>query len=66
VRGRDFLEIEDRREAIAEALRRANPGDVVIICGKGHEKSMVFGTESRPWDDRDVTREELGKLGFGA
>ena len=64
VRGDDFLEIEDRREAIAEALRRAEAGDVVVICGKGHEKSMVFGTESIPWDDRDVTREELAKLGF--
>jgi UDP-N-acetylmuramoyl-L-alanyl-D-glutamate--2,6-diaminopimelate ligase len=64
VRGEDFLEIEDRREAIAVALGRASAGDVVVICGKGHEKSMVFGTQSLPWDDRDVTREELGKLGF--
>jgi len=61
--GRDFLEIEDRREAIAEALKRAGAGDLVVICGKGHEKSIVYGHESRPWDDREVTREELGKLG---
>ncbi len=64
VRGTDFLEIEDRREAIAEALRRAGPDDVLVIAGKGHEKSMVYGSESRPWDDRDVAREELAKLGF--
>lgn len=64
VAGRDFLEIEDRRKAIAEALRRARPGDLVVICGKGHEKSIVYGHESRPWDDREVTREELGKLGY--
>ncbi|HEY5477602.1 MAG TPA: UDP-N-acetylmuramyl-tripeptide synthetase, partial [Tepidiformaceae bacterium] len=63
VAGRDFLEIEDRREAIAEALKRAGAGDLVVICGKGHEKSIVYGHESRPWDDREVTREELGKLG---
>jgi UDP-N-acetylmuramoyl-L-alanyl-D-glutamate--2,6-diaminopimelate ligase len=63
-RGEDFLEIEDRREAIAEALRRCQPGDVVVICGKGHEQSMVYGQEARPWDDRDVTREELARLGF--
>ncbi|HQW51442.1 MAG TPA: UDP-N-acetylmuramoyl-L-alanyl-D-glutamate--2,6-diaminopimelate ligase [Tepidiformaceae bacterium] len=63
-RGRDFLEIEDRREAIAEAFRRAVPGDTVLIAGKGHEKSMVYGAESRPWDDRDVAREELARLGF--
>lgn len=63
VRSKDFLEIEDRREAIAEALRRATPGDIVIIAGKGHEKSIVFGDGAIPWDDRDVTREELARLG---
>ena len=65
VRGKDFVEVEDRREAIAEAFRRASLGDVVVIAGKGHETSMVYGTVSVPWDDRDVAREELGKLGFG-
>lgn len=64
IRGQDFIEVEDRREAIVEALRRAAEGDIVVIAGKGHEKSIVYGTEARPWDDRDVTREELGKLGY--
>jgi UDP-N-acetylmuramoyl-L-alanyl-D-glutamate--2,6-diaminopimelate ligase len=63
VRGEDFIEVEDRREAIAVALGRARAGDVVVICGKGHEKSIVYGTESRPWDDRQVAREELARLG---
>lgn len=63
VRGRDFVEIEDRRDAIRVALERAKPGDVVVIAGKGHEKSIVFGTHSVPWDDRDVAREELARLG---
>jgi UDP-N-acetylmuramoyl-L-alanyl-D-glutamate--2,6-diaminopimelate ligase len=63
VRGQDFIEVEDRREAIAVALGRARAGDVVVICGKGHEKSIVYGTESRPWDDRQVAREELARLG---
>lgn len=66
VRGQDFVEIEDRREAIAEAFRRAAPGDIVVVAGKGHETSMIYGTESRPWDDRDVAREELGRLGWVA
>jgi UDP-N-acetylmuramoyl-L-alanyl-D-glutamate--2,6-diaminopimelate ligase len=64
--GEDFVEVPDRREAIAAALRRARSGDVVVICGKGHEQSMIFGTEAVPWDDRDVARQELAKLGFVA
>ena len=64
VRGQDFVEIEDRREAIAVAFGRAQAGDVVLVAGKGHEKSIVYGSESRPWDDRQVAREELGRLGF--
>ena len=64
-RGRDFIEIEDRGEAIAQALSRAKPGDVVVICGKGHEQSIVYGTHARPWDDREVTRAALVQLGFG-
>lgn len=64
VRGQDFLEIEDRREAIAAAFARAEPGDIVVVAGKGHEKSIVYGTESRPWDDRDAARKELARLGF--
>ncbi len=65
VRGRDFIEVEDRREAIAEAFRRARSGDLVVVAGKGHEKSIIYAGRSLPWDDRDVAREELAKLGFG-
>ena len=65
-RGADFIEVEDRREAIAEAFRRATGGDIVVVAGKGHETSMIYGTESRPWDDRDVAREELARLGYRA
>ena len=64
-RGTHFIEIDDRREAIAEAFRRADAGDLVVICGKGHETSMIYGTQSVPWDDREVAREELARLGFG-
>ncbi len=63
-RGADFLEIEDRREAIAAALAMARYGDIVVIAGKGHEKSIVYGDQVIPWDDREVAREELAKLGY--
>ncbi len=42
----------DRYRAIQQALSFAQPGDVVMVCGKGHEQSMCFGEIEYPWDDR--------------
>ncbi|HEY8491401.1 MAG TPA: UDP-N-acetylmuramoyl-L-alanyl-D-glutamate--2,6-diaminopimelate ligase [Dehalococcoidia bacterium] len=60
--GRDFARVVDRREAIAHALARARPGDVVLIAGKGHEQSIIVGDRALPWDDRQVARELLRDL----
>lgn len=55
-----IISIPDRRAAIRYALRSlARRGDTVIICGKGHERSMCFGTEETPWHDPTVVREIL-------
>jgi UDP-N-acetylmuramoyl-L-alanyl-D-glutamate--2,6-diaminopimelate ligase len=55
--------VVDRREAIALALGRAQPGDTVVIAGKGREQGQEFeGGRKVPFDDREVAREELGKL----
>jgi UDP-N-acetylmuramoyl-L-alanyl-D-glutamate--2,6-diaminopimelate ligase len=53
--------IGDRREAIAEAFRRAGPGDIVLIAGKGHETWNVGPNGPEPWSDREVAQELLGK-----
>jgi UDP-N-acetylmuramoyl-L-alanyl-D-glutamate--2,6-diaminopimelate ligase len=54
----------DRREAIALALGRAGPGDTVVIAGKGHEQGQEFADGRKlPFDDREVAREELRRLG---
>jgi UDP-N-acetylmuramoyl-L-alanyl-D-glutamate--2,6-diaminopimelate ligase len=59
--------VVDRRAAIALALARARPGDTVVIAGKGHEQGQEFeGGRKIPFDDREVAREELGKLGTPA
>ncbi len=49
--------VPDRREAIAAALAGADPGDAVVIAGKGHETCQVVGTRVLPFDDRSVARE---------
>jgi UDP-N-acetylmuramoyl-L-alanyl-D-glutamate--2,6-diaminopimelate ligase len=64
-RGRDGLVVEvDRRAAIHAALALAAPGDTVVIAGKGHEQGQEFeGGRKLPFDDREVAREELHRLG---
>lgn len=61
--GRDFKKIIDRREAIREALKSANPGDTVVITGKGAEPWIMGPNGAKiPWDDREVVREELKSI----
>jgi UDP-N-acetylmuramoyl-L-alanyl-D-glutamate--2,6-diaminopimelate ligase len=57
----------DRQAAIALALGRAEAGDTVVIAGKGHEQGQEFENGRKiPFDDREVAREELRKLGSPA
>ncbi len=62
------IEVEpDRRAAIALAFEAAGPGDTVVIAGKGHEQGQeLAGGRKIPFDDREVAREELRKLGARA
>ncbi len=54
----------DRRAAIGLALHAAQPGDVVLIAGKGHESGQTAGGVTVPFDDRVVARDALGALGW--
>jgi UDP-N-acetylmuramoyl-L-alanyl-D-glutamate--2,6-diaminopimelate ligase len=54
----------DRRKAISIALQHANPGDIVLLAGKGHEKVQVTREGTIPFDDVEVARESLKALGF--
>jgi UDP-N-acetylmuramoyl-L-alanyl-D-glutamate--2,6-diaminopimelate ligase len=65
---RGGVEVEvGRRAAIALALARARPGDTVVIAGKGHEQGQEFEDGRKvSFDDREVAREELRRLGSPA
>jgi UDP-N-acetylmuramoyl-L-alanyl-D-glutamate--2,6-diaminopimelate ligase len=60
--GKDFWRVKDRGAAIYFALSLAASEDLVLICGKGHEQSMCFGTTEFPWDDRQATRAAIDSL----
>jgi UDP-N-acetylmuramoyl-L-alanyl-D-glutamate--2,6-diaminopimelate ligase len=58
---RDYYMVNDRAEAIAFAIKLAQDGDLVIFTGKGHERSMCFGTTEYPWSDQEAVMNILGK-----
>jgi UDP-N-acetylmuramoyl-L-alanyl-D-glutamate--2,6-diaminopimelate ligase len=64
---KDYYRVPDRAEAIALAVSLARPGDTVVAAGKGHERSMCFGSTEYPWSDQQAMRaallERLGRPG---
>jgi len=58
----DYRIIENRREAIVEAVRMAKQGDTVIIAGKGHEDYQLIGDDVLHFDDREEARAALRSL----
>jgi UDP-N-acetylmuramoyl-L-alanyl-D-glutamate--2,6-diaminopimelate ligase len=56
----------DRAAAIGRAIEEAGEGDVVVIAGKGHEQGQEFADRTTPFDDREVARDALRRLGAAA
>jgi UDP-N-acetylmuramoyl-L-alanyl-D-glutamate--2,6-diaminopimelate ligase len=54
---RGATEVPGRREAIAEAIRIATAGDIILLAGKGHETGQIIGDRVLPFDDALVARE---------
>ena len=52
-----YVRMTDRREAIAHALETAQPEDIVLLAGKGHETYQVIGTSKRDFDEAAIVRE---------
>lgn len=63
VRDRDYFIVDDRGRAIEFAIRElARAGDLVIVTGKGHERSMCFGATEYPWSDQKAVAKSLGRV----
>jgi UDP-N-acetylmuramoyl-L-alanyl-D-glutamate--2,6-diaminopimelate ligase len=59
VYGRDYSISVDRTLAFRVAFKQAQPGDTVLLAGKGHEHSIIWGEESLPWDEAGIAAETL-------
>ncbi|MBC7808097.1 MAG: UDP-N-acetylmuramoyl-L-alanyl-D-glutamate--2,6-diaminopimelate ligase [Akkermansiaceae bacterium] len=59
--GAEVRRESDRRKAIALAVSLAQAGDTIVIAGKGHETYQIIGTETFPFDDVQVAKEEIEK-----
>ncbi|MEQ9445556.1 MAG: cyanophycin synthetase, partial [Rhodospirillaceae bacterium] len=57
------IEIGDRGDAIEAAIASLGHGDVLLIAGKGHETGQIIGNDVLPFDDREIARQLLKKLG---
>jgi UDP-N-acetylmuramoyl-L-alanyl-D-glutamate--2,6-diaminopimelate ligase len=56
--------VEDREEAITTALGDAEPSDMVVIAGKGHETHQQLANKTIQFDDREVALAALGAMGW--
>ncbi len=63
--GESLFVVDDRTAAVAHAVALARPGDVILLAGKGHEASIIYGTEKRWWDEKEVARRTLRDAGYG-
>ena len=60
--GKDYEVVVDRKEAIQFAVRKAQPGDLIMIAGKGHENYQVLKTDVIHFDDREIAEEAARRV----
>jgi len=59
VESETYFRVSDRAEALQLAVDLAQTGDLVIALGKGHERSMCFGSDETPWNEHQALRAAL-------
>ncbi len=59
--GHAYIRVLDRRDAIHRALSMLQPGDCLLLAGKGHETYQVIGKERRPFDEAQIVRDAIGE-----
>jgi UDP-N-acetylmuramoyl-L-alanyl-D-glutamate--2,6-diaminopimelate ligase len=64
VAGESMHCVVERRDAVAMAIDLAQPGDTVLLAGKGHERSIIWNGVKHPWDEATVAYAELAKRGW--
>jgi UDP-N-acetylmuramoyl-L-alanyl-D-glutamate--2,6-diaminopimelate ligase len=62
VREQNLFLVHDRTEAINFAIKRASPGDTVLLLGKGHEKTIERANGENPWDEIATAHEAARSL----
>lgn len=60
--GGNYISIVDRKEAIRYAIKNAQPKDIILLTGKGHENYTVIGKEVLPFNERDIVIEALEEM----
>ena len=60
--GNRYLKITDRHEAIKTAVMLAEPRDIILLAGKGHEDYQIVGTEKLPFNDKTIVEEYFTKF----
>ena len=56
---RNFIRISDRKEAIKSACKMAQPGDIILLAGKGHETYQEIKGERHPFDDLEIVKRHI-------
>lgn len=56
-----YVIIADRKQALEWVIKQAQSGDIIAVCGKGHETYQIIGSEKKHFDDREIITEIIGR-----